>query len=185
MSLSVGSLIGLRWCLLECLVVPQAYRSCTAVQHRRVLEADLPPLRSGGQLSGNGGTCRKMTIFQIVRKKNRMPGSRPDGICGDGDPGRRRVHMTVAPAPERRTTGRGHTPSAVRKAEARPPAPGPVSQVAANLGAGSWRPRGPEATGRLRPTRDARAQGPVRADAGAGRPMPSLKDSPADMGRTY
>jgi hypothetical protein len=43
--------------------------------------------------------------------------------------------MTVAPGSERLTMGRGQKPGAVRKAEARPPAPDPVSQVAANLGA--------------------------------------------------
>ena len=57
-------------------------------------------------------------------------------------------------------------PSAVRKAEARPPAPYPVSQVAADLEARVKRPRGPEATGRLRPTRNAKATGPTSAEPG-------------------
>ncbi len=43
--------------------------------------------------------------------------------------------MTMAPGLIRRTTGRGHMPCAVRKAEARPPAPGSVSKVAADPGA--------------------------------------------------
>ena len=41
--------------------------------------------------------------------------------------------MTVAPIWNWHTTGRGRMLSAVRKAEACPPAPDPVSQVAANL----------------------------------------------------
>lgn len=41
--------------------------------------------------------------------------------------------MTVAPIAGWHTTGRGQMPSAVRKAEACPPAPDQVSQVAANL----------------------------------------------------
>ncbi len=43
--------------------------------------------------------------------------------------------MTVAPAFERPTMGRGQRPGAVRKVEARPPVPDPVPQVATNLGA--------------------------------------------------
>lgn len=41
--------------------------------------------------------------------------------------------MTVAPGGNWHTTGRGPMPSAVRKAEARPPAPDLASQVAADL----------------------------------------------------
>ena len=41
--------------------------------------------------------------------------------------------MTVAPDADWHTTGRGPMPSAVRKAEARPPAPDLAPQVAADL----------------------------------------------------
>lgn len=41
--------------------------------------------------------------------------------------------MTVAPILTWHTMGRGRMPGAVRKAEACPPAPDPVSQVAAIL----------------------------------------------------
>ncbi len=41
--------------------------------------------------------------------------------------------MTVAPDPYLPITGRGQRQSAVRKTKARPPAPGPVSQVAVDL----------------------------------------------------
>ena len=73
---------------------------------------------------------------------------------------------TAAPLRTRHTAGRGQMPSAVRKAEARPPAPDPVSQVAADFEARVVRPRGPDATGRLRPTRNARAAGPTSATPG-------------------
>ena len=74
--------------------------------------------------------------------------------------------MTVAPGQQGHTTGRGQMSGAVRKAEARPPAPDPVPQVAAISGVGIDRPRGPDATGRLQPTRNAEGRG---TDLGARR----------------
>ena len=69
--------------------------------------------------------------------------------------------------------------SAVRKAEARPPAPDPVSQVAADLEARVSSTSGAQSDGAAPTDTDSGGQGgPTRASSGAGRPMPSLQDSP-------
>ena len=79
---------------------------------------------------------RKSEIDDIsVPYANRYPCCIGCLSFSSADPGEVEGSMTVAQHSERHTTGRGHMPSAVRKAEARPPAPYPVSQVAADLGA--------------------------------------------------
>lgn len=79
------------------------------------------------------------------------------------------------------TVGRGHRPSAVRKVEARPPAPDLVSKVATDFGTkvkgdpeGLKRRGGSDRHGQLK------VSGTGLGMSGAGRPMPSLQDSPTD-----
>lgn len=87
------------------------------------------------RMSARGVEWREMPILQYL--ENILRFRRPDGAPSQAParPGSVEGLNDRGDDPERRTTGRGRTPDAVRKAEACPPAPDPASQVAADLGA--------------------------------------------------
>ncbi len=76
--------------------------------------------------------CRKVIILQWVAHTAILPPSRETAEPASCETGSLEGYMTAAPIRGWHTAGREHMPSAVRKAEARSPAPGPVSQVAAD-----------------------------------------------------